>query len=110
MIDLEAIKARCKAATAGPWEVIGGEWEGQARVYVGRRTRENLLPKADADFIVTAHEDVPVLVAEVERLRESEGVASRIIDALINGENPRDSVQGWFQARWKTLGGEHVGS
>jgi hypothetical protein len=69
MLDLEAIKARCEAATAGPWDVIGGQWVGQVCVYVGRRTRENLLPIADAEFAVAAREDVPELVAELETAR-----------------------------------------
>jgi hypothetical protein len=66
-LDLEPIKARCAAATPGGW----------------RATRDALLmgggdgplvpvdgwPRADREFVAHARDDVPALVAEVERLR-----------------------------------------
>jgi len=68
VIDLEAIKARCEAATPGPWEIKDrghfAYMSGPRHVGVGGRW----LP-ADAAFISHAREDVPALIAEVERLR-----------------------------------------
>ena len=70
-IDLEAIRRRADAATSGPWG------EGGATVY-----DEQLIPicrcmatrdrykdeRQNADFIAHAREDIPALLAEVERL------------------------------------------
>ncbi len=77
-IDLEAIKARCKAATKGPWKYTYSKEDNEHNVilhgddynddtvllfYEGCQTGN-----ADAEFIAHAREDVPALVAEVERL------------------------------------------
>jgi hypothetical protein len=78
--ELEAIKARCDAATDGPWKirrrfdwvvldpygdsVISGD-DGPSEAFH--------LDLADAEFIAHAREDVPRLVGEVERLRECLG-------------------------------------
>lgn len=77
MLNLEPIKAREAAATAGPWTldepyevddkgtritfINGPEWW-----YDGGLIES----QADAAFIASARSDVPALVAEVERLRE----------------------------------------
>ncbi len=83
--ELEAIKARCEAATPGPWEFYEGG------TYVMRLVEETnhlvtcvcdvlLDPEvrgkrprgtssANGAFIAHARTDVPALVAEVERLR-----------------------------------------
>ncbi|MDP9351701.1 MAG: hypothetical protein M3P51_09205 [Chloroflexota bacterium] len=78
-VDLEAIKARCKAATPGPWwatcrdvsddfarddSFLGFEVHGPPPAYRGQLERG-----ADALFIANARTDVPALVAEVERLQ-----------------------------------------
>lgn len=87
MIDLEAIKARARAATVGPW--LTHEMPRNGTVFVGPgkpgslsqivyATAENmddLTPEAahrersNAEFIAHARDDLPVLIAEVERLR-----------------------------------------
>ena len=78
--QLQAIKARCEAATPGPWEpgtldymrvevyqapeapkVNPLRWQ---RACICREARDQ-----DADFIAYAREDIPALLAEVERLR-----------------------------------------
>ena len=79
-MDLEAIKARERAATPGPWLPSGYGWNivsaGEDGVSVSTRAPQTYLdgtdydPRADAQFIAHAREDVPALVAEVERLRE----------------------------------------
>ena len=79
-LDLAPIKARADAATVGPWIVDEdqvrrepyrypghGPWEGRLPQYVTERY--GILNENDAEFIAHAREDVPALVAEVERLR-----------------------------------------
>lgn len=75
-LDLDPIKAREAAATAGPWkawiegrdhwggDTIISRFESEDDLYVHGAT------DADLDFIAASRSDVPALVAEVERLRE----------------------------------------
>jgi hypothetical protein len=83
-LDLEPIKTRVFLATSGPWtqygqqithavngrmaggwtRVIGGDLDGQ---HVFRKA--GVLRFYDAEFIAHAREDIPALIAEVERLR-----------------------------------------
>lgn len=93
-IDIDAIKSREQAATPGPWEYIAGEDE-QLNAYppdeatgfvrempviaVGVETREETgadedfhfieISEDDAEFITNARQDIPALLAEVERLQ-----------------------------------------
>ncbi|UWU87666.1 hypothetical protein N2605_14860 [Bradyrhizobium yuanmingense] len=71
--EIEAIKARCEQATAGPWksfietrENISGsdfiQTEGED-IYLTGAT------EADQDFIAHARQDIPRLIAEIESLR-----------------------------------------
>lgn len=86
--ELAEIKARAEAATPGPWSdryVIGDEGGGPKhrvtfRLLSGltgditghcRRT-------PDAAFIAHAREDVPALVAEVERLRAALDILANV--------------------------------
>lgn len=76
-LDIEAIKARCEAATEGPWFVdrVGEindpswhiadaiRWQGWTNALRFDEDRET------AEFVAHARADVPALVAEVERLR-----------------------------------------
>lgn len=69
-IDLDAIKARAEAATAGPWQM----WDGC--VYTdGVHCLHDLIRDNEAAsspdlwFITRSRTDVPALIAEVERLR-----------------------------------------
>ena len=77
---LNEIRARAEAATPGPWvaygntveqektgwhTVVGTEMTGQAYMAYERLTTKN----EDAIFIAHAREDIPYLLAEVERLR-----------------------------------------
>jgi len=86
-IDLDAIRARAEAATAGPWR----RYETmQADTYV--LDRRGLLgggiicgatyERDNAEFIAHARADVPVLIAEVERLRTAvAGIEEALIQA-----------------------------
>ena len=83
-LDLEAIKARSEAATEGPWEwdnpTIGQHWsrpEPWATVvddevncggYCYGGSSSPIKSDADGRFIAHAREDIPALVAEIERL------------------------------------------
>lgn len=71
--EIEAIKARCEQATAGPWtsfiekrDKISGpdfiQTDGED-IYLTGATL------ADQEFIAHARQDIPRLIAEIERLR-----------------------------------------
>lgn len=67
--QLNAIKERVAKATPGPWEYDEedrGIWNKGALNYLGTVTLSHI----DAEFITHAREDVPALVAEVERLQK----------------------------------------
>jgi|GEM_PF-6349123 len=69
-LDLKAIKERCEAATGGEWHPGDDDYtiisviDGVQYVICER------VDRGDADFIAHAREDVPALVAEIERLRD----------------------------------------
>ena len=90
-LDLEAIKARAGAATPGPWAT------GQrGEIYrEGDRVTDPTLPditvvpamvlvRPDMEFIAAAREDVPALVAEVERLSRESAELRAVILWLID--------------------------
>ena len=72
--ELDAIRARADAATPGPWQKIqpggpnGPFWgicNPKGNIIALRLSQST----QDADFISAAREDVPALVAEIDRLR-----------------------------------------
>ena len=69
--ELREIEQRAEKATPGPWKVESsteGDWvlDNRDDVIAGTFVQEG-----DADFIAHAREDVPALIAEVRRLRET---------------------------------------
>lgn len=77
-LDLKPIKERVEAATPGPWV---REWAfsthfvvpaAAERVADGNVARLKPHQRADAEFIAGARQDVPALIAEVDRLRANE--------------------------------------
>ena len=100
--QLEAIRKRAEKATEGPWSVfskddernIGTTWaHPQLRdslpvvtlgVHVKEPHHRVYIKEADADFISAAREDIPLLLAEVERLRNAIDNAASL---LPDGEN-----------------------
>jgi hypothetical protein len=79
MLDLEAIKARCAAATPGAWKyrksservflrILGNEI-GFAEQVVCEMNLCSVYAWGNTEFIIHAREDVPALIAEVEFLR-----------------------------------------
>ena len=83
MIDLEAIKARCNAATEGPWEYQGDTSNGDHILYgnpkrdlaycpqCSRQWGVQFIGTKDGRFIAYARTDIPDLIKEVERLRQA---------------------------------------
>lgn len=79
---LDAIQERVDATTDGPWEQCGRGIDGgpssltevvtldvECMGYCYGGTGLGVQNEADAEFIAHAREDVPALLAEVERLR-----------------------------------------
>jgi len=88
--DLEAIAARCEAATAGPWDVLDDPLVDTA--WVNAATPEDDKPialfdyrsgpdnKVNAAFVAAARSDVPLLLDLVNSL-------SRRIEELVEANN-----------------------
>ena len=70
-MNLDEIKARCEAATEGPWtwQDLILRQERQYGAMIVELGSGVLAAEVNCDFIAHAREDVPGLVAEVERLR-----------------------------------------
>jgi hypothetical protein len=88
MIDLEAIEARAKAATPGPWfpraanmpfEIVS-EVANICHIHDGGQTYDSCM--ANAAFIVHAREDLPALVNEARAAREVVGHARSLVELL----------------------------
>lgn len=83
--DLDVIEARCAAASPGPWTAFVegrdhdsgdgfiqvGDVGNEPDMYVSRERRP--AAAADLDFIASARQDIPALVAEIRRLRAANG-------------------------------------
>jgi len=86
--ELQAIKARAEKATPGPWEQLSGEWYGEPRNLVQCdecTITEHVYKKSDADFIAHSREDIPALIAEVERLQaENKELRQVIGEFMVN--------------------------
>lgn len=79
-IDLEAIAARCEAATPGPWEVI--EDQQVETVWLNAATptddkpialfdyRSGIANRANAHFVAQARQDVLVLLAAMRSMQQ----------------------------------------
>lgn len=96
-MNLSEIKARCDAATAGPWNVGGGT---QSSFYNGKNAvilqsgRYVIADRAvypdssdfndqvfsNMDFIAHARTDLPVCVAEIERLQAENSTLRRALE------------------------------
>ncbi|MBR0813250.1 MULTISPECIES: hypothetical protein [Bradyrhizobium] len=71
--EFKAIKSRCEQTTAGPWKSFiekrdkfsGSDFiqTGGEDIYLTGAT------EADQDFVAHARQDIPRLIAEIERLR-----------------------------------------
>lgn len=82
---LDAIRARCEAATKGPWELTkDGRYEDhdECRINLPNDTIE-LCSYENGEFIAHARTDVPDLLAEVERLTRELEAAKRDIEIAL---------------------------
>lgn len=93
--QLNAIKERAAKATPGNWHVTLDD--PYDRTYVlGAFNNEvsviaDIKGDADAEFIANAREDVPALVAEVERLQQENESLKRSLQYIVERrENNRD--------------------
>jgi hypothetical protein len=116
MTDINAIKARAKAATPGPWDwhknahpnCNGTQW-GWVSGPDGNVCFSGVQAGKDAIFIAHAREDIPALITEVERLnldlkaanKRAERLAKKCRDArreLRRFENMTDEELGEYLA------------
>ncbi|MCP3399452.1 hypothetical protein [Bradyrhizobium sp. CCGB20] len=71
--EIEAIKARCEQATAGPWKSFierRDKFSGSDFIQTnGEDIYLTGATLADQEFIAHARQDIPRLIAEIERLR-----------------------------------------
>lgn len=74
-----AIRQRVEAATPGPWTTHGTYVEYADGLFEVNSTGRYGTWAADAAFIAAARTDIPVLLAEIDRLRERIG---RCIDFM----------------------------
>ncbi|MDR3571745.1 MAG: hypothetical protein P4L81_06160 [Candidatus Pacebacteria bacterium] len=78
--ELDAIRRRCDAATPGPWEsFVEGRDHLGGNNFIRTGGMDDQSPDiellgasvADQDFIARARQDIPLLIDEIERLRQS---------------------------------------
>ncbi|MGE6515174.1 hypothetical protein [Lysinibacillus sphaericus] len=83
---LNAIKDRVKKVSVGPWIVIEEEFIQNISSVIGA-----IHFSRDAHFIAHAREDVPALVAEVERLN-SQSIIKHFCNAAFIGAYPLSAI------------------
>lgn len=97
--ELEAIEARAAAATPGPWRQAryGGVETADGNTLIFQA--HDLAQFVEADEIFTAHArtDIPVLIAEIRRLRDNFGTeearASWIRERLQDAEKRTETAE-----------------
>lgn len=121
ILDLEAIKARTELLVAGPWvlhdgTIYHGATKAQLQAYDDSMGDIDL-PEGygyvlDADFdmdlgefVAHAREDVPALLAEVERLHAAVTAAVSAIDTGDDGDESsvdeaREALWGVYRPEW----------
>lgn len=109
-LDLSAIKARHAATTQGTW-ATNSEPGSQdvticTRGYVVAQLGDEV-EQEDTEFLAAAHQDIPTLVAEVERLRAALYEASNIALALFDRCGAGNCGQIALWLCWDTAG-DHV--
>lgn len=82
--ELDEIRQRCEAVTPGPWSVhetphgYSIRWPHCVRATVAR-----VWGIEDSAFVANAREDVPRLLAEIDRLRACREVLAAIIPGIL---------------------------
>lgn len=73
ILDLDAIRQRAARATPGPWKsyIEGRDHTSGSNFIMSTGEDIELLgaTEADQDFIANARQDIPLLLAEIDRLR-----------------------------------------
>lgn len=73
ILDMDAIRQRCDQATSGPWKsyVEGRDHDsGSSFIMTSGEDIELIRASvADQDFIAHARQDIPQLLAEIQRLK-----------------------------------------
>jgi len=77
--ELDAIEARCRAATEGPWAWDDHGWIFPTAAFTSCVIADNAAAPEDMTFIAHARTDVPALLAEVKSLREQVAAAVRLV-------------------------------
>lgn len=96
--ELMQIKDRVEKATAGPWK---SRKDGTVFLEHTQDIANVCTVNGDAEFIAHAREDVPRLVAEVERLQADN---QRLIDELKKADAfSEDIEQKLFVAKWPEI-------
>lgn len=99
-MNLDEIRARCEAATPGPWKVVGkGNSVPSLAVIVDaldEKAQVNVcsnisIKNGNAAFISHACEDIPALLDEVERLTARAEAAEARAEAAIRGGEHADN-------------------
>lgn len=80
ILDLAAVRQRCAMATAGPWKsyIEGRDHTSGSNFIMTSGEDIELLgaTEADQDFIAHARQDIPLLLAEIDRLMVANNVQS----------------------------------
>jgi hypothetical protein len=93
MLDLNAIKKRAEAATEGKtpaWYVDEEHHDTVRDSWTGELIAQSIPTSAAATFIANARQDVPALIAEVERLRTQQ---ARLIAELEKADKFSDELR-----------------
>jgi hypothetical protein len=104
--QLTEIRKRAEAATAGPWTIEKESYVCNAGFWVTDTVimpdiTSNIFEETDAEFIAHAREDVPDLLAEIERLRADQG---RIIAELKKADIFSEELERkYFAAKWPEI-------
>jgi FtsZ-binding cell division protein ZapB len=98
-IDIDAIRRREQAATPGPWKAVdfGDDTDPRTAYGVWGKDDDDLCIfedvdtlLADAEFIAHARQDIPALLAEIDRLRGAQATYSR---AVADAQQERDEFR-----------------
>lgn len=104
--DLDAIRARCEAATPGPWRAVAYWYDGpmsdvmspsgEPFCCVSFEKPDAALEDATAQFIAAARTDIPALLAYIDELERQRNVererADDLMSRLICHEDAQDDI------------------
>jgi hypothetical protein len=90
-LDLQAIRKRAEAADTGPWFCEDGNIYTKTEIAPGCPGMiAEFVYRDEAEFIAHARQDVPALIAEVERLREQQ---ARLVGELEKADAFSDELK-----------------